>query len=276
MSSHYINGYGSSLVVKLNSYQILKEPHKIGLINFTAINNIPRKNNTFRLLWYTYPPNKTTNSTDSETEQLEAKVKKLEYKTNKLPYSKNEDPEINCAKIDIIEITEGMYELDELIEEIKKNKRVQEAEVQFNILKNQRKIKINPKYAFLDFNVENLMNKILGYTKRALSPNTFTISDYYVDIFSINSIKIKINVINCNYENGNFYDNYIYQFPLNTPIGEKIVEKPATPIYLPLNTDVIRELYIDIVDQDDKPVDFGNVIMQFHIKMDYNKFISET
>jgi hypothetical protein len=353
MTSHYINGYGSTLVVQLEPHQILKEPNEIALRNFTTynhINNLTIKNNTFRLLWYQYPPDKTANTAPtelteqlkakvkeledklkksvdaSETEQLKAKVKELEdklkkseeNKTNnppivlykdppplklpskpppsklpskpppsklpsKPPPSKTEDPnspeiefvpmqqdEIfrDWAKIDIIEIPEGLYELDELIEEIKKNKRVQEAEVQFDILKNQKKIKINPKYAFLDFNVENSMNKILGYAKRTLSPNTFTISDYNVDIFSINCIKIKINVINYNYENGKFNDNCIYQFSLNTPTGEKIVIEPANPKYVPLNTDVIRELWIDIVDQDNKPINFGHVpvTMEFHIR----------
>ena len=63
------------------------------------------------------------------------------------------------------------------------------------------------------------------------------------------------------------YDNTIYEFPLTSNPGEKIVERPAAMTFYSVNIDTIHELHLKIVDQDNHLVNFQgekiNIVLEF-------------
>ena len=86
-------------------------------------------------------------------------------------------------------------------------------------------------------------------------------------LFSINTIKVKCNLVNSNISENNLHDNTLYEFPLTGNVGEKIVERPNPVSYYKTNTDEIHNLSLKVVDQDDNLIDFQGekitVILEF-------------
>ncbi|XKL59819.1 hypothetical protein PGB90_000835 [Kerria lacca] len=66
----------------------------------------------------------------------------------------------------------------------------------------------------------------------------------------------KLLVIDLPFYFGKSRGNVVYSFSLNTPTGEKIVQIPAQHRYYPLNTYEIREIFVQIMDQDNRPINF--------------------
>ena len=77
-----------------------------------------------------------------------------------------------------------------------------------------------------------------------------------MNIFPINTICIRCNLINCNVVNSYRHDNTLFDFPLNCGVGERIVERPTKISYYPVITDTIHELSIRICDEEGKIIDF--------------------
>ncbi len=157
---------------------------------------------------------------------------------------------------DKIIIPPGTYEVQELLDQIRLDKKTQEAELTAIVQPNTRKIKIVCKKKKVDFNLSNSMGRLLGFSKRVIDKDTTAYSDIMVDIFPVNAIRIRCNLIESNYENGKSRGNIVYSFPLNTPTGEKIVQIPSQHRYYSLNSNLIKEIYVQIVDQDDRLINF--------------------
>lgn len=185
-------------------------------------------------------------------------IKNITDKNNKIKYSKDQGATwitktIPPGSYEIREITKAIDDEENLIftDHPPTNK------VQL-ILKNGRQV---------DFTADFNFREVLGfksevYKETCLAPYTANINN------SINSINIRCNIITGGYLN-NQLKNIIFSIPSFTvPIGYKIIEQPARPVYLPLNTSLIQNISLNIQDDNGHEIDFGNEIIsiQLHLK----------
>ena len=118
----------------------------------------------------------------------------------------------------------------------------------------------------VDFNHQNSLAKVLGFTG-ARCTEGFQESENVVNILSINSILVNIDIISGSYVNGTT-KNTIYSFFLKVSPGYKIIEIPVNLVYLPITLDIIDRLGVSITDQDDHLFNPRNekLTIRFHIR----------
>lgn len=165
---------------------------------------------------------------------------------------------------EVIEIPVGSYELSDISRYIKnhidslkeKNERtLLHLEANFNTLKCE--IKCNK---IIDFTKKNSLGQLLGFKKRKLKANIIHESDFPVDILRVNIIRIDCSIVTNSYRNGDS-THTIHAFYPKDPPGYKIIESPSNVIYLPINTRVIHDISLKIVDQDGNPVNFRKEVV---------------
>ena len=108
----------------------------------------------------------------------------------------------------------------------------------------------------------NSLRKLLGFNSKVYT--TSQESERVVDILSVNSILVNLDIISGSYVNGIAQHTF---FPNVSP-GHKIVENPKTVIYLPITLHVIHSIQITLEDQDGNQLDLRgeNITIRFHIK----------
>lgn len=213
-----INSYTSDISRIYNECIKLNKPYEVGLKSFITYNSIPN-------------------------------VSK-ENKNNEFLYN------LDNNKRYMLIIPTGTYELQDVIDFIENNAEGIKPHT-FTLNKNTLKIKINTSSSVtIDFTTPNSIGKTLGFSNRKINPDTTTYSDIPIDIFKVNNIKIKCNLVKSNIEDLKRNDNTLYEFPLNSFIGEKIIERPNTITYFEVNTLEIFELNIRIVDDNNELVNF--------------------
>ena len=174
-----------------------------------------------------------------------------------------------------IKIPIGSYEIDDLnntikfeIERIGHYDKVNN-EPLINIAANSNTLKcilIIGKGYTVDFNQPNNLSKVLGFTGQKYGEG-FHESEKPVNILSINSILVNIDIIEGSYVNGKT-KNTIYSFFPDVSPGFKIIESPVNLVYLPLLTDTIYNLNLSITDQDENILDLRGekLTARFHIR----------
>ena len=117
----------------------------------------------------------------------------------------------------------------------------------------------------VDFNNQNFFAKVLGFTGTKYTEG-FHESENVVNILSINSILVNIDIISGSYVNGTT-KNTIYSFFLKVSPGYKIIESPINLVYLPLTLETIDSLTVLITDQDYHILNLRNekLTISFHI-----------
>ena len=118
----------------------------------------------------------------------------------------------------------------------------------------------------VDFNQANNISKVLGFTGTKYGKG-FHESEKPVNILSINSILVNIDIIEGSYVNGKT-KNTIYSFFPDVSPGFKIIESPVNLVYLPLLTDTIQNLNLTITDQDENILNLRGekLTARFHIR----------
>ena len=168
-----------------------------------------------------------------------------------------------------IKIPEGSYEIDDINNTIKHEMEKRghydsiNEDYYINISANsntQKSVLILEKDYQVDFNHQNSLAKVLGFTEG------FSESENVVNILSINSILVNIDIISGSYVNGTTKSTIYSFFPKVSP-GYKIIESPVNLVYLPLTLDTIDSLAVSITDQDDHLLNLRNekLIIRFHI-----------
>jgi len=77
-----------------------------------------------------------------------------------------------------------------------------------------------------------------------------------VNLFSVNTIRIKTNLTRCNIHNKHIRDSTLYEFPLTLAPTEKIIERPIDPEYYKVIVERLHNLRVIVVDQQDNMIDF--------------------
>ena len=174
-----------------------------------------------------------------------------------------------------IKIPEGNYEIDDINNTIQHEMEKRghhdpiNEDYYINISANSNTLKsvlIQEKDYQVDFNHQNSLAKVLGFTNAKYTKG-FHESENPVNILSINSILVNIDIISGSYVNGTT-KNTIYSFFRKVSPGYKIIEKPVNLVYLPITLDTIDRLGVSITDQDDHLLNLRNenLTIRFHIR----------
>ena len=113
-----------------------------------------------------------------------------------------------------------------------------------NTLKSEMFLKDNYK---VDFRQYNSINSLLGFHTK-LYTSGFHESEYMVNILTINSILVNIDIISGSYINDSTQPT-IYSFFKNISPGYKIIANPRNLLYLPITSDTIHSIAVWLTDQ---------------------------
>ena len=118
----------------------------------------------------------------------------------------------------------------------------------------------------VDFNQANSLSKVLGFTGNKYNEG-FHESEKPVNILSINSILVNIDIIDGSYVNGKT-KNTIYSFFPDVSPGFKIIESPVNLVYLPILPQTIQNINLSITDQDENILNLRGekLTARFHIR----------
>jgi len=178
-------------------------------------------------------------------------IPNITERNNVIKLNHPSDPSKNVE----ILIPVGSYSLSDISYVIKNL--CPEAEWKAVLNEHTNKLEVYSKYD-IDFSSDKSIGSILGFSKQILKAEETYYSDSEIELYSINTIKVKCNLIRCNFQDLHRHDNTIYEFPLTSTYGEKIIERPTHISYFTLITDTIHELSLRVVDRNNTLIDFCN------------------
>jgi hypothetical protein len=154
-----------------------------------------------------------------------------------------------------LQIPTGSYTLEDI------QNTIQSIEPESNWLstldENTFKVKLYSSWD-IDFREKNSLASILGFKRQILKAEKVHQSERMSELYSINMIKVKCNLIKSNFQDLTGNDNTIFEFPLTYTKGEKIIERPINISYYRIYTETIHDLSLKIVDQYNNLIDFHN------------------
>ena len=118
----------------------------------------------------------------------------------------------------------------------------------------------------VDFRRYNSINSLLGFYSK-LYTSGFNESKNMVNILTINSILVNIDIISDSYVNGSTQPPIFSFFPDVSP-GYKIIENPHNLLYLPITADTIYSITIWLPVQNGNELNLRgeNLLMRFHLR----------
>jgi hypothetical protein len=171
-----------------------------------------------------------------------------------------------------ITLNTGAYELQAINNEIKRQIIANgDDENAFNITANISRLTSivnieNPTYK-IDFNIENSIGPMLGFTKVIIG-HGYNESSNIVNIMQVNSILVNIDIIMGSYVNGS-QSPTLYSFYPNVSPGYKIVERPnPSLIYYPLSRYDISRMRVWLTDQNGDLIDLRGetITIRIHVR----------
>jgi hypothetical protein len=186
---------------------------------------------------------------------------------NKFYYTWNKHPSDPKSVIEQHEITfeKGAYEVKDIANEIirgmKEKKHYTDENPPFvlslKLSTFKSVIEIKRDELRIDFTKPNTVREMLGFESKLLLKG-YNVSDNTVQITSSSSILIKCSIISGSYHNGK-QSNVLYSLPAYVvPIGYKINIEIPERMYLPVNVLTIEKITFEIVDDNEKLLDFKN------------------
>ena len=117
-------------------------------------------------------------------------------------------------------------------------------------------------------------NILLGFDNK-LYTSGFNESENMVNILTINSIQVNINIISGSYVNGST-QHTIYSFFSDISSAYKIIENPHNILYLPITADTIHNITIWLTDQNGNELNLReeNLSMRFQLREIFKKKLS--
>ena len=193
----------------------------------------------------------------------------IDRSSNCVTYS----PNLNPLWFDIIpEASYHVEDINEFIQrEIRKDGHYEKAndkdniEISANIntLKFQMILKNNYK---VDFIQDKSVNSLLGFDSKFYTLG-FNESENMVNIITINSILVNIDIISGSYVNGSPQPT-IYSFFLDVFPRYKIIKNPRNLLYLPITSDTIHSITIWLTDEKGNELNLrGEILsMSFYLR----------
>jgi hypothetical protein len=170
-------------------------------------------------------------------------------------------------QVQISEIPEGSYEIDNLGDAIQKSISRKDPStiilIDLDQVTSRVVIRSNRK---ISFEVKNSIGSVLGFTNQTIEPNIRTSGNSPVSIIKVNAICIDCNIAGGSYMNGRPVHVIHSFFPTVSP-GYKIVEAPAQPIYHPVTVKTITNIRVRIIDQDGQLLNFKDDIRTIRVHL---------
>lgn len=222
----------AKLLSVFNPPIFLEGDYELCMVNFQAYNSIPNVTPANNVLWYNFAPQTDT------------------------------------AKWQKIEIPEGTYDLDDLQTYIQTKLRTLEGErVEFLLRGNNNSMTVSlTSNVDIDFGTPNSIGPLLGFGDIVATRGVQTVSERLVDINKVNAIDIVCNIVDGSYVNGE-PSHILYHFYPNVAPGYKIIEVPEQKIYMPVNTNVISRIIIELVDEKGTPVNFRGEEVTVYLRL---------
>ncbi|KAE9522728.1 hypothetical protein AGLY_016875 [Aphis glycines] len=172
-----------------------------------------------------------------------------------------------------IKLEEGCYEIEDINQRVKKQIDDYNSE---NLTKLTFDISVDPNdfrsyikcNGILHFEIPFSMATVFGFEKRQYKPEyAIHRSEKAVNLNTINSIKVMCNIAQGSFNN-HLQSHLIYEFFPSGRTGSKVIQSPPNLIYYKLNKTNIDSITVQLVDQDQKPIDnFGETLtIVLHIK----------
>lgn len=170
---------------------------------------------------------------------------------------------------DFIRIPEGSYEIENIISVLKDSIKEIHKQVALNIKGNNNTLKTRIYCSLpIRFDKAGSIGPLLGFEKKRLAPNMWHTSQRTANINKVDTIRVTCNIVRGSYNNG-IEGHILHEFyPLVEP-GYKIVEKPTTVIYLPLNiTGLLHNISVRLEDQEGQLINFRDesVSLRLHLR----------
>ena len=169
-----------------------------------------------------------------------------------------------------VQIPEGSYDLIDLAETIiivmKRNGGNDES-IKITANTNTLKSVLEIQGDFqVDFRVRNSISSVLGFQNQVYKEGIHE-SQNVVNILSINSILVNVDVIGGSYVNGRT-QNTIYSFFPKVSPGYKIVENLRNLVYLPVILDKINKMETVVTDQNGNQLNLRgeNLTIRYHLR----------
>ena len=117
----------------------------------------------------------------------------------------------------------------------------------------------------VEFRRYNSINSLLGFDSKHYSSGLHE-SENMVNILTINSLLVNIDIISCSYVNGSTQSTIYSFFPDVSP-GYKIIENPDNLLYLPTTATTIHSITIWLTDQNGNELNLRgeNLSMRLHL-----------
>jgi len=169
-----------------------------------------------------------------------------------------------------VQIPEGSYDLIDIAETIKimmKRNGHSDDAVKMTANTNTLKSVLEIQDDFQVYvRVRNSISSVLGFRNQVYEDGIHE-SQNVVNILSINSILVNVDVIGGSYVNGRT-QNIIYSFFPNVSPGYKIVENPRNLVYLPVILDKITKMETVVTDQNEKQLNLRgeNLTIRYHLR----------
>ena len=118
----------------------------------------------------------------------------------------------------------------------------------------------------VNFRKDKSISSLLGFHSN-LYTSGFHESENMVNILTIHSILVNIDIISGIYVNGSTQPT-IYSFFLDVSPGYKIIENTHNLLYLPITPDTIHSITIWLTDQNGNELNLRgeNLSMRFHLR----------
>ena len=189
-----------------------------------------------------------------------------------MPNINSSNNTLQVAKINdewkTLKVDPGCYEIPDLDKEISRmleEKGLSKAvrfKANYNTFKCIMTIKAGCKVKF------GSLGTVLGFdgTYKAIGRERFE-ATHTIQILPINSILVHCDLAGASYLNGRL-EPIVYSFFPKVAPGEKIIEKPAEYIYLPVSSDIIRRMTVWLTDQNQNLLDLReeSLTIRFHLR----------
>lgn len=186
----------------------------------------------------------------------------------------NVDEKNNVFKIipfDPIIIPPGNYEFDDIVNYL--NTTVNDNTTQYESVFIKLKANTNTLRSMIksshpvDFTYPNSINSLLGFDQEIISASQkYFSSENVINIFRVNVIRINCNIVTGAYHNDEM-SHTLHEFFPHVPPGYKIIETPQNLVYLPITTNVIDHIKIEILDQDGNYVNFNSEVVTIRLHL---------
>jgi len=157
-------------------------------------------------------------------------------------------------------LEEGCYEIEDINNKITKElfhfNNQYETQLTFNVsidpVDFRTYIKCN---GIVKLNISNSIASVLGFKKSSYKPSHEAHrSEKSVNLNTINSIKVMCNIAHGSFNN-QLQSHSIYEFFPSGRTGTKVVQSPLNLIYYRLNKTDINSITVQLVDQNNNPID---------------------